>query len=161
VNTRAGAAACLIAAAAGLAACSTGPTRADPAPETTVSAPARTVESPGDDDAGTDEPTVAPRQATDTIDAYVRAWARPHLSHEAWLTSVLLYTTPEYGRILATVDPANVPATTITGPVTVRTSTTAAVTADVPTDAGLLRVTVVARDSIWLVTATELQRGAR
>ncbi|MFI5496592.1 hypothetical protein [Actinoplanes sp. NPDC051859] len=90
-----------------------------------------------------------------TADAYVRAWARPDLDSARWLAGVAPYTAPRYRALLSTVDPRHIPARTVTGPpTTVRTEPTVIV-ADVPTDAGAVRVSCEPVDGRWLVTTVE------
>ena len=161
MNLRAaGVAACII--VAGVGGCSIGsPPRPDSAPP--PAAPSPTTMSGGHSDDGREaaEPAAPTPQALDSINGYMRAWARPHLAPDVWIAGVLPYTTPEYGRLLATVNPANIPATTVTGAATVVASTSAALTVDVPTDAGPHRVTLIRRDDRWLVTGTQPQREKR
>lgn len=96
----------------------------------------------------------APQAAVDAMLNFVRVWARPATPQTQWYAEVRDLTTPAYGRLLATTDPAHVPAHYLTGEPVVRTATTQAITAEVPTDAGIVRITVVpAGDGKWLVAS--------
>jgi hypothetical protein len=93
----------------------------------------------------------APAAATDAALRFVHAWARPGLEQPAWFAGVRDLVTPGYARLLAATDPANVPAHLVTGAPVVRSSTSAVLVADVPTDAGAVRVTLMRVDGRWLV----------
>ncbi|GAA3344774.1 hypothetical protein GCM10020358_49360 [Amorphoplanes nipponensis] len=82
---------------------------------------------------------------------YVRLWARPTLGRNAWYTGVKPMVTPAYAQLLADTDPAQVPARAATGSPRLVTADTAVVVADVPTDAGLIRVTVASTSGRWLI----------
>ncbi|GAA2470794.1 hypothetical protein [Winogradskya humida] len=101
-----------------------------------------------------------PRAALDVALRFVHAWSRPGLSQPVWYAGVRDLVTPAYARLLAATDPANIPAHAVTGPPVVRSSTTQAVIADIPTDAGTLHVTVIAADRRWWV-ATVIGIGLR
>lgn len=92
-----------------------------------------------------------PAAATDAVLRFVHAWARPGLPQKTWYAGVRGLATPAYARMLATVEPVNVPAHLVTGALVARTSTDQELIADVPTDAGTLRVTVVPSGGRWLV----------
>lgn len=89
--------------------------------------------------------------AVDAATGYVQAWARPTLPRAAWYSQLTPLVVAEYGQLLADTDPANVPATAVTGAPRVVSASTATVVVDVPTDAGPIRVSVVNRDGGWLV----------
>jgi hypothetical protein len=89
--------------------------------------------------------------AIDAALMFVRAWAQPGLEQPVWFSGVRPVVTAEYARLLATTDPANVPARAVLGRPVVLLSSTASVVADVPTDAGGVRVTVVPVEGRWLV----------
>jgi hypothetical protein len=96
-------------------------------------------------------PTPAPPapQALDVAQKWVAAWAKhpAGITSQQWLGQLKPYTTDEFLPQMATVDPANVPATKVTGaPVSVD-STTSSVVADVPTDGGTIQVTVITTPS--------------
>jgi hypothetical protein len=82
---------------------------------------------------------------------YIRLWARPTLDRNAWYTGVQPMVTPVYAQLLADTDPAQVPAHTVTGSPRAVSANTAVVVADVPTDAGLIRVTIASTDGRWLI----------
>lgn len=82
---------------------------------------------------------------------YVRLWARPTLGRTAWHTGAKPMVTPAYAQLLADTDPAQVPAHVATGSPRLVSADTAVVVADVPTDAGLIRVTVANTGGRWLI----------
>jgi hypothetical protein len=147
----------LAAAAAVLVMVSAGCTRHDPTPNPVppaASSPepiASTAPDPHNDDIE-DAPSAPPApQALAVADAYVRAWARPDLNPARWLAAITGYATPQYGALLATVDPTHVPAHQVTGPPSAVSSTTVVVVVDVPTDVGAVRVTCTNVVGRWLV----------
>ncbi|MBO3736627.1 hypothetical protein [Actinoplanes flavus] len=93
--------------------------------------------------------------AVDAATGYVQAWARPNLDQATWHAALQPLVLPAYTPLLGDTDPANVPATTLTGAPRVVSATTDAVVVDVPTDAGPIRVTVVADDGRWLVATAD------
>jgi hypothetical protein len=86
-----------------------------------------------------------------TAQTYVRMWARPQLDQSTWYAGVKPLVTAAYGQLLADTDPAHVPAHGITGSPRPVSSNTAVLVADVPTDAGAIRVTVVNDEDRWRV----------
>ena len=82
---------------------------------------------------------------------YVRLWARPTLGRTAWHTGIKPVVTPAYAQLLADIDPARVPTHVATGSPRLVSADTAVVVADVPTDAGLIRVTVANTGGRWLI----------
>ncbi|MFE9187854.1 hypothetical protein ACFYMB_31500 [Micromonospora haikouensis] len=96
-------------------------------------------------------PTHADPEAVAAATRFVQAWARSGLPAGRWLAGVQPLAIPAYAEQLTTVDPANVPASRITGPGRVSSAVTNRTEVDVPTDAGVLRVTVVRSGGRWLV----------
>ncbi|WP_052720125.1 hypothetical protein [Actinoplanes rectilineatus] len=82
---------------------------------------------------------------------YIRLWARPTLDRNAWYTGMQPMVTPAYAQLLADTDPAQVPAHAVTGSPRAVSANTAVVVADVPTDAGLIRVTIASTGGRWLI----------
>ena len=82
---------------------------------------------------------------------YVRLWARPTRGREAWHSGVQPMVTPAYAQLLADTDPAQIPAHAATGSPRLVSADAAVVVADVPTDAGLIRVTVASTGGRWLI----------
>jgi hypothetical protein len=93
------------------------------------------------------QPTPAPPapQALDVAQKWVAAWAKhpAGITNQQWLEQLKPYTTDEFLPQMGTVDPANVPATKVTGSAVSVDSTTSSVVADVPTDGGTIQVTVI------------------
>ncbi|MFC0433421.1 hypothetical protein [Kutzneria buriramensis] len=92
-------------------------------------------------------PTPAPPDphALDVAVNWVKAWAThpAGITNAQWLAQLKPYTTDEFLPQMATVDPANVPATKVTGSAVSVDSTTSSVVTDVPTDGGTIQVTVI------------------
>jgi hypothetical protein len=108
-----------------------------------------------EDGPGTAVSAPAEPAAVSCAEEFVRAWAQPGLPQPAWYTGVKNLVVPGYAQLLSATDPSNVPAHTVTGAPAVISSTAAVVIADVPTDAGAVRVTVVAVGGQWLVATAE------
>ncbi|GAA1879539.1 hypothetical protein GCM10009836_71140 [Pseudonocardia ailaonensis] len=145
-----------------------GATRPDPGPgilgaqPTTGAAPTRAPSTP----APTALPPVAPltpttlpvNQAPASALQMAQNWTAAWANHPAgmtnaqWLAGLRPYTTDEYLPTLSNVDPANIPATRITGPATATKVSPASVTADVPTDVVTLKVTLVDTAAGWRVS---------
>ncbi len=135
-------------------------TGAGPSAYASPLAPATELPPPpnGDDGPGTSTSAPPSPNARSTAEAFARAWARPNLRADAWLAGVQPLAAPGYARLLATVDPANIPARTVTGPTSVISATTAVNVFAVPTDAGILQVTCGLHGDKWLVTTVDLRR---
>ncbi|MBA8825545.1 hypothetical protein FHX42_002896 [Saccharopolyspora lacisalsi] len=108
-------------------------------------------------------PTESPKQAPPNPDglATVEAWGKQWIKHapgttsSQWLERLKPYTTPEFITQMATINPANIAATKITGPVTATSSTATAMRVRLPTDAGVIEVRVVDTDQGWRVANYE------
>lgn len=115
--------------------------------------------------AGSDPAAPVVPAAVDAAIRFIGLWGRPNRDPQAWLADVVPLATPGYGRALATIDPARVPAalpaqppgtTTATGPAArVLTATPAGAVVVVPITGGTVKVTVLYTDSIWLVDNVE------
>jgi hypothetical protein len=87
------------------------------------------------------------------------AWARAWVDHpagitsEQWVAKLAPMTTEEFIPQLRTVDPANIPSTTVTGTAKPTSSTASAVELDIATDAVMLHLTVIATPAGWRVSA--------
>jgi hypothetical protein len=90
--------------------------------------------------------------------AVAEAWGRAWVNHPAgmtsqqWLAQLAPYTTDEYLPVMASVDPANVPAGRVTGRATATNSYTSSVQANLPTDGGTLSITVIRTAQGWRVS---------
>jgi hypothetical protein len=124
-------------------------------PVTPAQPPAGHGSTSGDDGVGHAPSTPPPAAAGACADNFTRAWANPDLPPADWLAGLRRYSAPNFTADLATVDPTNVPAHTVTGIPTTVSSTTLVVTDDVPTDTGTLRVTCQQLAGQWLATAIE------
>ncbi|GAA4713856.1 hypothetical protein GCM10023215_66130 [Pseudonocardia yuanmonensis] len=97
--------------------------------------------------------SAAPPEALQVAQNWATAWAtHPEgTTNQQWVASLVPYTTPEYVGTLTGVDPANIPATRVTGAAQATQVSPASVTVDVPTDALTLQVTVVDTEAGWRV----------
>ncbi|MFB9909090.1 hypothetical protein [Allokutzneria oryzae] len=99
----------------------------------------------------TTNPLAAPVPAAPAAEALTvgEAWARAFVNHpdgitaQQWLSGLRQHSTEEQMAVLGTVDPANVPATTVTGKATGANSTTSSVEVTVPTDKGSIKLYVI------------------
>jgi len=88
---------------------------------------------------------------------WAKAWVtHPQgISNEQWRATLAPYTTEEQLAVMSTVDPANVPATAVTGDAVAKTSYTTSVEATVPTNGGPLSITVISTPQGWRVAHYE------
>jgi hypothetical protein len=104
-------------------------------------------------------PTATPRPAASdgaqkaaaTALAFTQAWADHARPAAQWLAAVSRYADPEFAAQLRSTDPANVPASKVTGaphPVAVYF---ASASVEVPTDAGTVVVALVSDGRTWRV----------
>ncbi|MCE0768723.1 hypothetical protein LWC35_38385 [Pseudonocardia kujensis] len=98
--------------------------------------------------------SAAPAEALQVAQNWAAAWAThpAGTTNQQWVDGLIPYTTPEYVGTLTGVDPANIPATRVTGSATATQVSPASVVADVPTDALTLQVTVVDTEAGWRVS---------
>ena len=73
------------------------------------------------------------------------------ITNQQWLAGLEPYTTDEFLPIMSTVDPANIPATKVTGSPTVVHSYTSSVEVTLPTDNATLDITVIQTPAGWRV----------
>ncbi|HEY7597181.1 MAG TPA: hypothetical protein VH969_28810 [Actinophytocola sp.] len=105
------------------------------------------------------KPTSAP-PADDALKV-ATAWGKAWVNHptgtttDKWLDGLRPYTTDEYLVEMSTVDPANIPATKVTGPPVPKQSYTSSLTANLPTDGGTLAITVIDTPQGWRVAFYE------
>jgi hypothetical protein len=99
--------------------------------------------------------TTAAPEALAVAEAWARAWVNhpQGMTNEQWTAQLAPLTTEEYLPQLRTVDPANIPSTAVTGKAEPITASARAVEATVPTDRAKLRLTVIATDAGWRVSA--------
>lgn len=102
-------------------------------------------------------PTSAPPdpQALEVAKKWAAAWVNhpKGITGEQWLKGLAPYTTEEYLPVMSSVDPANIPATKVTGKPVAVNSFTSSLEVDVPTDGPTLRITVVSTDDGWRVAS--------
>jgi hypothetical protein len=104
-------------------------------------------------------PTSAPPadEALKVAESWGKAWVNhpEGTTSEKWLDGLRPYTTEEYLVEMATVDPANIPATKVTGRPVPKESYTSSVTANLPTDGGTIAITVIDTPQGWRVAFYE------
>ena len=116
------------------------PTPETPAPDTPTALPPVPELTPK-----TLPPAAAPRAALTAATRWTEAWARhpAGTTTESWINGLRPYTTDEYLGVLASIDPANVPASKVTGTARAVLVSPSSVRVEVPTDAVKLVVLVV------------------
>ncbi len=90
----------------------------------------------------------APPAALTAATKWTQAWAKhpDGTTTQTWVKGLRPWTTEEYLGMLSTVDPANVPATKVTGPAKAVAVSPKSVRAEVPTDAVTLLILVTLTD---------------
>ncbi|MDQ7809193.1 hypothetical protein Q5425_36175 [Amycolatopsis sp. A133] len=104
-------------------------------------------------------PLTTPTPAPPNGDAIriAKEWAAAWVNHpagitsEQWLAQLKPLTTDEYLPVMSTVDPANIPATKVTGEPEVGTSYPKSLQVTIPTDGPKLAITVVSTNAGWRV----------
>ncbi|MBB4685978.1 hypothetical protein [Amycolatopsis jiangsuensis] len=104
-------------------------------------------------------PLATPTSAAPSPEALnvAKQWAEAWVRHPAgvtnadWLNGMRALTTEEYLPVMSTVDPANIPATRVTGDPAVTSSYGSSVQVVIPTDGPKLSITVVRTDAGWRV----------
>jgi hypothetical protein len=103
----------------------------------------------------TQTPSSAPpaAKAIEVATVWAKAWVNhpQGTTNEQWLNGLRPYTTEEQLSVMTTVDPANIPATAVTGNPVVKTSYEKSVEVTVPTNGGPLSITVIERPDGWRV----------
>ncbi|WP_026426186.1 hypothetical protein [Actinokineospora inagensis] len=124
--------------------------------QTTTSAlPTRLTATP------TPTTTSASPQALDTVSKWAERWVDhpAGITAKDWLDRLRPFTTEEYIGVMATIDPANIPATKVTGPVRAGVASAKSVDVEVPTDSGTLHVTVIDTGKGWKVADYQQATG--
>jgi hypothetical protein len=152
-----------------------GPPAAEPsaAPSSTSAAPSPTFDEttsqaplspapalPGDTEPPATTPSVSPKPATQngaaqasaTALAFTREWANHTRPAQQWLLGVSHYADPEFAAQLKSTDPANIPASKVTGRPEPLSVFFASASVAVPTDAGAMVVALVSDGHTWKVT---------
>ncbi|MGI8816280.1 MAG: hypothetical protein ACR2G2_13660 [Pseudonocardia sp.] len=98
-------------------------------------------------------PSQAPAAALTTATRWTQAWAKhpKGTTTDSWLKGLRPWTTEEYLGVLETVDPANVPATRVTGSARAVSVSPKSVRIEVPTDALTVLVLVTDTGNEWRV----------
>ncbi len=88
-------------------------------------------------------------------DAFARGWVThpPGITSVQWAEQIRPWTTEAYWPRLLTVDPASVPSSAVTGPPKPVSRTRTSIEIDVPTDAVVLRLTLVLTPVGWRVAS--------
>jgi len=102
-------------------------------------------------------PAAANPEALRIAKEWSAAWVNhpPGVTVEQWLAGMKPFTTEEYLPVMSSVDPANVPATAVTGEPVATSSYTSSVEVTVPTDGPKLSITVVSTNAGWRVAQYE------
>lgn len=134
-------------------------TRTDGAVAPTNEAPGATSSLPTRLSSPPQTPTSAPPEqaALDVATQWGQKWAHhpEGITAEQWLDGLRPLTTEEYIAVMATVDPANIPATTVTGPPVPKASFTTSLEVTLPTDGGGLDITLISTPQGWRVAFYE------
>ncbi|QFU93502.1 hypothetical protein [Amycolatopsis sp. YIM 10] len=109
------------------------------------------------------EPRESPTSAAPNGDAvrvaeqFAAAWVNhpDGITTEQWMAGLKPFTTDEFLPTMSTVDPANIPATRVTGAPVPINSLTSSLEAEVPTDGPKLSITVVSTNVGWRVSALD------
>lgn len=96
----------------------------------------------------------APAPALEAARVWASAWVNhpDGITAQQWLAGLRPYTTDEFLGVLAGVDPANVPASRVTGPAVPTRVSPKSVEATVPTDTVRLTILVVDTEVGWRVS---------
>lgn len=123
--------------------------------------PSASVEPPGTDNSPPG--AAAPASAAPAAAAgFAAAWVRRDLPAGQWLAGVTPWCAPPFARSLATVDPANVAASRVTGrPRVLHAPVGRNAAYTVPTDAGTLTVTLTVSGGRWLVSSNDFTSSPR
>jgi hypothetical protein len=99
----------------------------------------------------------APPEALDVATAWGKAFVNhpAGISNEQWLNGLRPYTTEERIAVMTSVDPANVPATEVTGPAVTVANYASSVTAAVPTNGGTITLSIIQTPQGWRVAEYE------
>lgn len=99
----------------------------------------------------------APPEALDTATLWGKAFVNhpPGTTNEQWLAGLRPYTTEERIAVMSSVDPANVPATEVTGPVVTVANYVSSVTVALPTNGGTVTLSIILTPQGWRVAEYE------
>jgi hypothetical protein len=140
---------------------------------TYTSSPGNFIETPGaysgasfgpDDGVVSPLPTVSPSVAegaappAQVAKAFAENWLERTRTAKSWLAALRPHSTQQLLDQLQDVDPAAVPATRITGDVSLITLSESAVQAMIPLDSGQLRLRLVGPDGHWFVDGVDWVR---
>jgi hypothetical protein len=92
--------------------------------------------------------------ATQVARAFAAWWVThpPGTTSQQWAAQLAPFVVPEYLATLESIDPSTIPASAVTGPPTVHPTSPTVAEATVPTDAGALRLVLLAQpDGTWRV----------
>jgi hypothetical protein len=109
-------------------------------------------------------PTVSPSVAegaappTQVAKAFAESWLERTRTAQNWLAALRPHSTKQLLEQLEGVDPASVPASRITGEVSLITLSESAVQVIVPLDSGQLRLRLVGPDGHWFVDGVDWDR---
>lgn len=98
-----------------------------------------------------------PNEVLEVATKWAMAWVNhpDGISTEAWLSALRPLSTEEQITTMETVDPANVPASAVTGAAVATANRGSSVVVAVPTDSGALRMELIATPQGWRVSSYE------
>ena len=126
-----------------------------PAPSASSPTPVGTASSPTTASGGANASTATDPAATRVAAGFVRAWAQPELDQGSWLAGMRPFVASSLLKTLSSTDPAQVPASTMTGEAKLVHTTATTEVVDVPTNGGPVAVTLLASTGRWKVTDIE------
>jgi hypothetical protein len=110
-------------------------------------------------------PTVTPSVAKGSAPpaqvaaAFTASWLQRSRSAQAWLTALRPHCTQQLIDQLKDVDPSTVPASRVTGAITLVTLSESAVQASIPLDSGRLQLRMVGPSGHWFVDGVDWVRS--
>jgi hypothetical protein len=131
--------------------------------EVSATSPTGPTETPGTDDFDEDEGSTAPAdKAASVAAAFAKAWARPNVGAERWWKKIAPLCEKRFAEKMRSVDPANLPATKVTGQVKkVGSDDDGTTRFTVATDGGTLHITLAAIGGKWVVAGNNFTRSGR
>lgn len=120
-----------------------------PAATTTLSDPTAPVESATASQSSTTPTKVSAGSPVAVATAFVTAWSTTTHGETPWLTGMKRWGTPSLISALTGTDPAQVPATRVTGDAALKSIKGATATVSVPTDGGRIAVDLVNQSGTW------------
>ena len=125
-----------------------GPTVPTPNPHTSTQTPTGSTTSPATSTTAAPSPA-AKGSPVQVATGFVTAWATTHGGEQAWLAGMKPWATDKLISSLKGTNPAQVPATKVTGDAALTSTQPGAATVSVPTDGGRVAVGLVQASGTW------------